>query len=161
METVNQDNTQVLEDTQTEPRVFTQDELNTIIEERLKRERAKYADYDTFKEKAGRLDQLEEANKTELQKATEQGEAYRKELEALKAANAIRDARAAVSDETGVPASVLTGETEEECRAQAQAILDFAGKQSRYPAVRDAGESKATVKRSTREQFKEWANQVF
>ena len=158
-ETVNQEVT--VKDTQSEPRTFTQEELNMIVEQRLKREREKYADYDTIKEKAGKLDQLEEANKTELQKATEQGEAYRKELEALKAANAIRDARAAVSEETGVPASLLTGANEEECRTQAAAILEYAGKQSKYPILRDAGESKATAKKSPREQFKDWAGQIF
>lgn len=61
------------------------------------------------------------------------------ELNALKAANALRDIRATVSKETSVPAELLTAETEEACRAQAQGILDFA-KPAGYPAVRDGGE---------------------
>lgn len=47
---------------------FTQEELNRIIEERLTRERAKYADYEQVK---ARLQTIEDAAKTELQKAQE------------------------------------------------------------------------------------------
>lgn len=47
----------------------TQDELNRIIDDRLKRERAKYADYKDLKGKAARLDELEQANQTEVEKA--------------------------------------------------------------------------------------------
>ena len=39
---------------------------------------------------------------------------------------------------TGVPAELLSGDTEESCTAQAQAILKFA--QPGYPSVRDGGE---------------------
>ena len=36
-----------------EERTFTQSEMNAIIQDPLNRERSKYADYDTLKEKAG------------------------------------------------------------------------------------------------------------
>ena len=54
-----------------ETKTFTQDEVNNIVAERLNRDRAKYADYDSLKQKAEEFDKLQEANKTELQKATE------------------------------------------------------------------------------------------
>ena len=53
---------------QEESKTFTQDELNAIVSDRLKREREKYADYESLKEKATKLDEIEEASKTELQK---------------------------------------------------------------------------------------------
>jgi hypothetical protein len=47
----------------------SQDALNKIVEQRLARERSKYADYDDVKAKAARLDEIEAASKSELEKA--------------------------------------------------------------------------------------------
>ena len=44
---------------QQENRTFTQDEVNAIVADRLTRERAKYADYDDLKGKAGRADEAD------------------------------------------------------------------------------------------------------
>lgn len=49
--------------------ITSQDELNRIIGERVKR--AKPADYNDLKAKAARLDEIEQANKSEIEKATE------------------------------------------------------------------------------------------
>lgn len=48
--------------------ITTQEDLNRIIGERVQRERAKFADYRDLKAKASRLDEIEEANKSETQK---------------------------------------------------------------------------------------------
>lgn len=156
METVNQEN----QATTTTGKTFTQDEVNAIVTDRLTRDRAKYADYDTLKEKAEKYDQLEEANKSELQKAVERGDALQVELDKLKGENAVRDLRNKVAEETGIPANLLTGKTEEECRAQAEAIAAYA-KPSTYPKVRDGGEVTQTGKPTTKQQFAEWTNQAF
>lgn len=47
--------------------ITSQDELNRIIGERVKR--AKPADYDDLKAKAAKLDEIEQANQTEAEKA--------------------------------------------------------------------------------------------
>lgn len=107
-------------------KTFTQAEVNAIIEGRLVREREKYSDYESLKEKAGKFDEIQEANKTEIQKANEKAEALAKELESLKASNTIKAAREKVAKETEVPAELLTGNDEETCKAQAEAILKFA-----------------------------------
>ena len=44
---------------QQETRTFTQEEVNAIVADRLTRERAKYADYDDLKAKAGRTDEAD------------------------------------------------------------------------------------------------------
>lgn len=154
METVKQ------EATETTEKMFTQADVDAIVGDRLKRDRAKYADYDDLKAKAEKFDQMEEANKTELQKAIERGDALQVELDKLKGANAVRDLRIKVAEETGVPAHLLTGKTEEECREQAQAIVEYA-KPSSYPAIRDGGEVRNNGKATTRQQFAEWAKQAF
>ncbi len=81
------------------------------------------------------------------------------ELDALKAANTVRDIRAKVSKETGVPADLLTGDTEEACAAQARGIAAFA-KPAAYPVIRDGGEVHATQQNSPRNSFAEWFNQI-
>ena len=143
-----------------EEKTFSQAEVDAIVGDRLKRERAKVADYDTLKAKAEKYDELEENAKSELQKAVEKRDALQAEVDNLKRANAVRDLRVSVADEMGVPASLLTAETDEDCRAQAKAILEFAGTRG-YPAVRDAGEAPKGSKGTTREQFAEWARQAF
>lgn len=151
METVNQE-------VATE-KTFTQEEVNSIVGERLKRESAKYADYDDLKAKASKFDELEEANKSELQKMTEKNTALSAELEAIKKANEIRDMKAKVAQETGVPTHLLNADTEEDCRAMAEAIKNFKMENS-YPAVKDEGEVHYTGSKSTSEQFGEWMNQI-
>lgn len=141
-------------------KTFTEEDVNRIVTDRLHRERQKYEgiDLDALKEKAAKFDEMEEASKSELQKANEKAAELETELNALKKQNAVREIRDKVAKETGVPYSLLTAETEEDCRTQAQAVLDY--KQTPYPAVRDGGEVNTTIKRSTREQFAEYLNQV-
>ena len=141
-----------------EERTFTQAELNAIVQKRLGEQASKYENYEELKEKALKYDQIEEESKTELQKATERADALQKELEGMKKADSVRKVREKVSTELGVPANLLTGETEEACKAQADQILNFANAQPGYPAVRDGGETTGTVKKATRDQFAEWMN---
>lgn len=153
-ETVNQEN-EIMEKTE---KTFSQSELDAIIADRLKREREKYADYNALKEKASKFDEMEEANKSELQKATERAEKLAAELDAMKQADSVRSIREKVSKATGVPADMLTFADEESCTKQAQAILDF-NKPSAYPQVRDGGEVQNVGELTTKQQFSAWLQQ--
>lgn len=153
-ETVNQ----VVATTEQAEKTFNQSELDAIISDRLKREREKYADYEQLKEKATKLDEIEEASKTELQKATERAEKLESELTQMRRAEEIRQIRERVATTTGVPATLLNGETEEACTEQANAIMTFKQSSTSYPTVKDGGEIQDTIKGSTRQQFAEWAN---
>ena len=149
METVNQ-----------EEKLFTQEEVNATVGDRLKRERAKYADYEELKEKAGKYDELLQTSGSELQEAIAARDSLQAELDGMKAAEATRLMREKVSQETGVPAHLLTGGTEDDCKAQAEAINNFAKPKS-YPAVRDGGEVVNVGTKTTRQQFADWANEAF
>lgn len=122
-ETVTQEARTTAAGEQQEPRTFTQEEVNSIVADRLNRERAKYADYDDLKAKASQYDTT------------------KAQLDALNSANARRDMIARVAAATGCPADLLTGDTEEACTAQAQAITAFAKSQqpAGYPNVKDGG----------------------
>lgn len=139
-------------------KVFTQAELNAIVADRLSRAQAQYQDYDALKAKAEKYDQAQEAGKTELQKATEQVTKLQAQVDAYAKAESVRGIREKVSKETGVPASLLYGEDEAACKAQAEAINLYAN-----PAggtVRDSGEAQSKVTGSTRQQFADWFNQA-
>ena len=115
-------------------KTFTQAEIDAIIEGRLAREKQKYADYESLKEKAGKYDEFQQQNKSELQKATEKADALQAELDKLKKEGTVRQVREKVAKDTSVPAELLTGEDEESCKKQAEAILKFAKPKS-YPGT--------------------------
>jgi hypothetical protein len=95
----------------------TQDDLNRIIKERVDRERAKYADYNDLKSKASKFDELTEAQKSEVQRATERAEALERELNTIRTTQQIATWKSQVAEATGVPADVLAGSTLEEIQA--------------------------------------------
>ena len=97
-------------------------------------------------------------------RAGQEAAARAAELDALKAENAareIREVRERVSRETGIPAEMLAGETEADCRAYAAQLRAYA---TPYPAVKDGGELSSDSRpddRSAREKFAEWAGETF
>lgn len=122
-------------------RTFTQAEMDAIIGDRLKRERAKYADYDEAKAALDELTQLKEANKSELEKAVEERDKYKAEIEAMKAEKEHADLVAKVAAEQGVDASLLarmSGDVEDNA-AFLKAQMENTPK---YEAVHDGGEVK-------------------
>ena len=78
------------------------------------------------------------------------------ELNGMKQAEALRTMRSKVAGDKKVPVELLTGETEEACASQADAILTFA-RSSGYPAVPDGGEVHGSPAPQTRDKFAEWA----
>ena len=110
-------------------------------------------------ETQGALAQAQESA-NELQTEKDRANELQKELDAMKTADAIRTTREKVAQNTGVPVHLLTGETEDDCNSQAEAILAFA-QPSGYPNVRDNGEVTVRSKKSAAEQFAEWSEQFF
>lgn len=106
-------------------------------------------------EAQGRLSGMEDWEakyNTDTQALTAQRDALQKDIDT-------RNARDKVSAETGVPASLLTGDTEEACKAQADAILKWRGDQPKYPSGAGVGgDPSGAGGGSTREQFAEWAS---
>lgn len=144
----------------TEPeKTFTQEQVNAIVGERLAKEKAKYADYEELQKKASSYDELQEANKSELEKATERANKLQAQVDSMNKANEIRGIRDKVSTETGVPAALLTGDTEEACKEQAEAIKAFAKPKANYPKVPDGGELNKPLPTNTADKFADWFNQ--
>ena len=132
-------------------RKFTQAEMDSIIGERLKRAKEKYADYDELKAKAAKYD--EEAGKSELQKAIDRAEKAEGKLKALESERKLAELRAEVAKDKGIEPGLLRGTTREELEAHADAINAYMGTSKRYPSVPDYGETKASAGKSTAQQY--------
>lgn len=100
--------------------ITSQEELNRLIGERVKR--AKPADYDDLKAKAARLDEIEEANKTEQQKLAERLAEAEKSAEQART-EALRFKIASKFGVTDEDADLfLTGSDEETLTKQAERL---------------------------------------
>lgn len=86
-------------------------------------------------EKAKRLDELEEANKSELQKLQDQLAAAQKAAQDAE----VGRLRASIAARHGVPEPLLTGTDEESLEASAKVLLDFRGGAPKAPSPEGQG----------------------
>lgn len=105
--------------------ITTQDEFNEAVGGRVARERAKYADYDDLKAKAARLAEIEEQNKSDVQKATDraaaaEAKATAAEGKALRMQIAVKHG---ISEENA--ALFLTGTDEASLNQQAERLAEL------------------------------------
>lgn len=122
--------------TEFEP-IASQEALDKIIQARIARERKRFEDYDELKAKASKLAEFEEAQKTEAQRAQERLEAAEKRAAELEA----KATRAEVAAAKGVPAALLSGSTQEELEASADALIAFKGEPAKGLVLPDQGKT--------------------
>ena len=126
-----------------EPRTFTQEEVNAIVEKRLARAKSEPpADYEDLKAKAAKYDEAQEAAKSDLQKATEAAEKWKAQYEKLKAESDRKEAIQAAAAEYKVDAQMLarmSGDVTE----NAKFLAERAAAEPKYGDMHDAGEKKA------------------
>ena len=109
--------------------IMTQEDFDAAISERLKREQAKYSDYDTIKSDLGTLRAQLSAKDAEI--STLQGKVKGYETDSVKTRIAL---------ETGLPLDLrtrLTGETEEEICADANKLAKLFVQQKDPAPLRD------------------------
>lgn len=114
-------------------KTFSQSDVNRIVEDRLRREQAKYADYDDLKVKAAKFDEQEEASRSELQKATEANRKLESQLAEQKHAGLVANACL----KHGIPAEyadLVTGDDEESIDKTAEKVAKLVGTQGQPPA---------------------------
>ena len=107
---------------------------------------------------ARQLAEIEESKKSEIEKAT----ARVAELESQLAEAELSVLRSDVAAAKGVPAKLLTGSTQEELEAAADALIEFRGEQNQAPrssAFKDV--SGEPVKGDTGSQFADFFNSKF
>lgn len=86
---------------------------------------------------AKRLAQFEESQKTEAQKSQDRLEAAEKRAAELES----KATRAEVAAATGVPVALLSGSTQEELEAAADALIAFKGEQPTGPVIPNQGKT--------------------
>lgn len=113
--------------------IATQDDLNRVIGDRVRRVEARYADYDDLKQKAARLDDLEQAKAAELQQLADERDQHLKRGDTAE----LQVARLEVALSKGLTptqAKRLVGGTREELEADAdELIADLGHRQSPKP----------------------------
>lgn len=112
--------------------IESQEDLNAIIGERVSRERAKFSDYEDLKAKAARLDEIEQANKTEAEKSSERIAALEQELAQTKT-EALRSrvqARFGISDDDA--SLFLTGNDEATLTKQAERLAEHVADRKKH-----------------------------
>jgi len=116
--------------------ISSQQELNAALKDRLDRERSKFKDYNDLKAKAAKLDEIEQANLTELEKANTRVTTAETERDSAKA-EALR-LRIAVTHGISLEDAdlFLTGTTEETLTAQAKRLSDRVAEQAKAEADR-------------------------
>lgn len=116
----------------------TQDDLDRIIADRIRRVENKYKDYDDLKERASKYDDLEAEKGSDVEKATRRYEQAEKTLADLQASIAKRDRDDLVRDigeELGLPPKLrgrVQGDDEKAIRADIAELLEG------MPAVKSA-----------------------
>ncbi len=127
-------------------RTFSQEEVNKIVAERLKRAKATPpADYDELREKAARLDELEAANKSDLERANDAAtkakaaaDEWKAKFEALQAEQERMTSVQELASKYKVDAGTLSrmsGDVEE----NAKYLADLEAKRPKYPGITDNG----------------------
>lgn len=147
--------------------ITSQEELNAALKDRLDRERAKFKDYNDLKTKAAKLDEIEQANLSELEKANGRITAAESDRDTAKA-EALR-LRIAVTHGISLEDAdlFLTGTDEETLTAQAKRLSDRAAEQAnaeaerkkKHPNVPNEGTSKNQS--TTDEDDREFARMFF
>ena len=120
-----------------EPKSFTQEQVDQIVEKRLAKERGKYKDYDELKSKAMKLDEMENAGKSEIDKLKESNAALRKQIDDAAAEKQHAEWVSEVAKDKDVPAELLRGGSKEELEAHADLLRAALHPASKPPRVKN------------------------
>lgn len=144
----------------TSGKTFTQEDVDSIVEKRLARERKALEglDLDALKDKARKFDEAEAEKLPQLDRVTQERDAAVKraeeaeaKLQAYEAAEQLRELVKSVADKEQVPADLLRGSDEAELKAHAQA-LKAAGLGIKKPAPRSSAIGRANPSTNTNTQ---------
>lgn len=106
--------------------ITSQEDFDKAIQARIVRERAKFENFDQYKADAAELAKIRDSQKTEAQKQQDAIDAVQRELAIERSARL----RAEVAAAKSVPAELLSGSTQEELEASADALIKFRGVQA-------------------------------
>ncbi len=106
--------------------LLTQADVDKVVETRLERQKKQYADYDTLKEKAGKVDTVAKEWQEKLEAAGKEKSELEKQLSGAK----LETEKVKVIHEFKLPedaSEFLTGDTAEEIRERAEKLSKLPG----------------------------------
>ena len=141
--------------------ITSQEDFNKAIAERVNRERAKFADYNDLKAKAGRFDEIERANQTEAEKFNQRIATLEQENAAIKtmALRSRIQAKFSISDEDA--ALFLTGADEDSLTAQAKRLAEREADRKKRGNVAPKEGGTADSQGTQTSDMREFARQLF
>lgn len=110
-------------------------------------------------EAAKKLQEIEEANKSEVQKALERAEAAEAKVKELESSAKTATIKQKLSEEFGVPQDFIMGADEEEMRAYAQKLTDFMKPESAAKVPKNGKFDKLSGKEDS--EMRDFANEIF
>lgn len=134
--------------------ITSQEDFDKAIQARIARERAKIpTDYEELKAAKAELDKIRESQKTEAEKVQERLDAAERRAQELE----LKATRAEVAAAKGVPVDLLSGGTQEELEASADALIAFRGEQKSAPSSSAIGRANTTPgSTSVADEFAQW-----
>lgn len=152
-ETTQTTGTEEIDERGTETKEFqaitSQEDFDKAIQARIARERAKFMNYDEGQAAIAKLKEFEESQKTEAQKAQERLDAAEKRASELE----LKATRAEIAAAKGVPVELLSGGTQEELEASADALIAFRGEPAKGPVIPGQGATPKTAPEPKAEAF--------
>lgn len=125
-----------------EPKTFTQEQVNALLAEQKRKVGEKFADYEDIKAKASKLDEIEQASKSELEREREARATAESELTKYREKEQVSQWAAEIVKDSEIPAVVLRGSTREELEEhfnQLKALAPQKPKRTPVPAGKPAG----------------------
>lgn len=138
--------------------ITTQEQFDKAIGGRIYEIKKQYSDYDELKAKASKFEELEEANKSDLQKLTERAEKAESELQTLKQEHQLTRWQREVANECELPLStveLLRGSSKDEILQSARQIKESMHSKHAPVGISDTSKGKNAVS-SSKETFKDW-----
>lgn len=115
-------------------KTFTQEQVNALLAEQKRKVGEKFADYDDLKSKAAKLAEIEQASKSELEKAQERAAQIEAELNSYRQKEQVSAWASEIVKDSDIPASVLRGSTREELEQHFEQLKSIAPKPKRTSA---------------------------
>lgn len=107
--------------TSTEPQTFNQEQVNALLAEQKRKERERFAGFDDLKTKAAEFDKLQEASKTEQQRAADAARQAQEDAAAARS-EALRYKAAATHKVEADYFDLLGSGTEDEITSRAERV---------------------------------------
>lgn len=96
------------------PELLTNDQVNALLAKQKREMAEKFADYDDLRAKASKLDEIEQASKSELQKLLDENTTLKTRVEFFEREKQVAAWAAEITKDSGIPPEALRGNTKEE-----------------------------------------------